>query len=157
MNYNILMVCTGNICRSPMAEVMLRDKLSGGMGNIVNVSSAGINAMNNNRATQRAIETMDALGIDLTEHKARFLTLDLLKDSDLVLVMERVHLRLIHNLYRSEKEKTFMLSSFCQDKKKNFDIPDPYGESIRVYKKSAALIEKCLGGVIEHINDQNLV
>ena len=156
MSYNILMVCTGNICRSPMAEVMLREKLEPDLKDIVNISSAGVNAINNNRATERAVEAMYEKGLDLSNHKARFLTIDLLKDSDLVIVMEKVHLRLIQNLYRSEKNKTFLLSTFCPDKKK-FDIPDPYGSSMKVYRKSATLIERCLDGVIDFVRDQTSV
>ncbi len=150
------MVCTGNICRSPIAELMLKDKLSRDSEKVINISSAGINGINNNRATKKAIETMNEHDIDLSDHRARFLTYDILKESDLVLVMERAQLKLIHNLYRSEKDKVYLLSTFCPEKKK-IDVPDPYGQSIKVYKKSAALIEKCLNGVVEYLRQDKRI
>ncbi len=91
--YNILVVCTGNICRSPMAEGMLKKKLPKRLAGQVAISSAGTHALHGNRAQPHAIEVMQGFGIDIDGHRARQLSSALIRSSDLVLVMEKYHLR----------------------------------------------------------------
>ena len=82
---NVLMVCLGNICRSPMAEYLLRDAASK-KGMTLRVESAGINAEVGNPATREARQVMEERGIDAEAHVARQLTEEMLRSADLVLV-----------------------------------------------------------------------
>ena len=81
---NILVMCTGNICRSPTAEYLLRKEL----GPDYNVQSAGLGALVEHPAEETAMKVAAKNGIDMSPHKARQVTMDMLKWADLVLVME---------------------------------------------------------------------
>src|SRR5512138_1160813 len=83
----ILMVCVGNVCRSPMAAALLRDRL-GRRGVVLGVESAGISALVGRPAEQTAQELMRERGLDISAHRARQLTPELIRSFELVLVME---------------------------------------------------------------------
>ena len=85
-----LVVCTGNICRSPMAEAMLRAECSQrGMSDLI--ASAGVAAVPGQAATQEAVRAVRAWGVDLSGHRSRFSTHELVEGSSLVLTMEVAH------------------------------------------------------------------
>lgn len=89
--FNILFVCFGNICRSPMAEGIARDFIARRYDRarpLVGVSSAGVGAQDGNPPTQEAVEVMAARGIDIGSHRARNVTREILEAADLVLTME---------------------------------------------------------------------
>jgi len=89
--YHILLVCTGNTCRSPMAEGILRSLLDADLADVARVSSAGTGAASGVPATEPAIRTCGEAGIDITRHGSTLLTPELLRKSDLVLGMEPQH------------------------------------------------------------------
>lgn len=95
---NILFVCTGNICRSPMAEFLFRSRLMAGYPSLlpfVRASSAGISALEGNPATDTAVQALDLWELDLEPHRATPLTVPDLEEADLVLAMSRDHLLFI--------------------------------------------------------------
>ena len=114
---NVLMVCTGNICRSPYAEYALAAKAPG-----VSVSSAGLSALVDEGADTTGVEVARERGVDMTPHVARQLNTAKVAGSDLVLVMDDEHLRRLLKRYPEARGKTFKLGKWLGDK----NIVDPY-------------------------------
>ena len=113
---NILVVCVGNICRSPMAEYFLKQQHPN-----LHIESAGIQAMVDHSADAKAIQCMDALGINMRSHRARQLNSELLKHADLVLVMSSNQQRHIEDKWSFAKGKIFRLGHW-----QGQNVPDPY-------------------------------
>lgn len=117
MNFkNILVVCVGNICRSPMAEFFFKSSRPD-----LNVSSAGISALVGHNADPKAIHCMDQRSIDMRTHIARQLNADLIKQSDLILVMSSNQQKHIEQTWPFAKGKVFRLGHW-----QNQNVPDPY-------------------------------
>lgn len=126
---NVLMVCLGNICRSPMAEFMLRDAASK-QRMPIQVESAGINAEVGNPATREARQVMDERGIDADDHVARQLTEEMLHAADLVLVAtESIRRRVIAYPGADAARVHLMLETR--------DLADPWGLSLTEYRETA--------------------
>ena len=115
----VLVVCVGNICRSPMAEAMLQHELKDKTD--ISVTSAGLGALAGHAASTHAVTLMEERGLDISGHKARQLTPDMISDSDLILVMEAGHRRAIDSVEPAARGKIYRL---CEWRDK--DIPDPY-------------------------------
>ena len=114
----ILFVCTGNICRSAMAEGMLRAQLDESF----EVASAGIGALIGHPADEHAREILAGQGIDIAAHRARQATTQVLRWADLVLCMEKHHVEEVHRIDPTSRGKTFLVGHW-QDR---YEVPDPY-------------------------------
>lgn len=132
----ILFVCVGNICRSPMAEVMARHEL----GASFDIASAGVGAVVGRGAHPIAVELMRERGLDLSGHVARQLTAEMLREYELVLTMEPWQVREVERISMSAKGKVFRLGHWG-----GFDIPDPNGRSREMFVEVAKLIDRGLG------------
>ncbi|WP_151869704.1 low molecular weight protein-tyrosine-phosphatase [Acinetobacter sp. TUM15509] len=113
---NILVVCVGNICRSPMAEYYLKTQHPA-----LSISSAGIAALVGKPADAKAIYCMDQVNIDIRAHVARQLNTELIKQNDLILVMSNNQQKHIEQTWSFAKGKVFRLGHW-QEK----NVPDPY-------------------------------
>ncbi|MCO7188738.1 MULTISPECIES: low molecular weight protein-tyrosine-phosphatase [unclassified Pseudoalteromonas] len=131
---NILIVCAGNICRSPTAEYVLRDKVE---GKNINVSSAGLTAMEGHKADQNALLIAQTHGIDMSGHKGRQLDSNLIVHNDVILVMEHRHVSDLCSRYPEARGKTFLLGKWLDDK----EIPDPYRQSKEAFEYVYELID----------------
>lgn len=138
----ILVVCVGNICRSPMAEALLRSVLPANC----EIASAGIGAMTGNPADSMAADLMHERGLDIEKHVARQLDLDLLRNSDLVLVMERAHQDWIESRWPQARGRVYRWGHWS-----DFDVPDPHCQDAAAFRQSLALIEQGLANWKERL------
>lgn len=145
----ILVVCVGNICRSPTAEHLLRDAL----GNCAcTVSSAGLGALVGNPVDPAALEVLRRHGHTPAPHQARQLDDALLAESDLVLVMEKEHLEKIARCSPQARGKTFLLGKWCGDT----EILDPYRKGDAAFERAYTLIRRCVASWIPLIYPRSL-
>ena len=135
MYERILVVCTGNICRSPVAEFLLRDALLKA-GRKPDLQSAGVGALVGHPAEPTAIEIMRERGLDLGSHKARQASVALCRWAELVLVMEAHHRDALGDIDPTVRGKTFLLGHWQKQ-----EIPDPYQRSREVWDESVRLID----------------
>lgn len=133
----VLIVCVGNICRSPTAEHLLRQSLR---GSNIEVSSAGLAALVDRPLEGNSLTTLIEHGQQPAPHSARQLTQQILQSSDLVLVMERRHLRDIDRQSPQSRGKTFLLGKWQSDR----EIPDPYRQGKAAFEHAYALIEEAV-------------
>ncbi|HSQ33836.1 MAG TPA: low molecular weight protein arginine phosphatase [Peptostreptococcaceae bacterium] len=148
---NIVIVCTGNTCRSPMAESILKDALikRGEVIDEFNITSAGISTIDGLDASKHSISALKEMNIDLKNHKSKLLTLDLVEKSDLILTMTKAHKDIILNSLPQFSTKIFTLKEFADDK--DIDIVDPFGGSLEVYKGTAYDIQNTINKLIDKI------
>ncbi len=136
---SILVVCAGNICRSPTGEYLLKDKLKDNAVNSqVNVSSAGLTALVAKGAEATASSIALSNNIDMSAHKGRQLSSALIAENDLILVMEERHLSDLLGQYPQARGKTFLLGKWIDDT----EIPDPYRQSHEAFEHVYNLIDK---------------
>lgn len=139
----VLFVCTGNICRSPMAEYMLRARMDDGTD--WTVASAGLSACNGIAASQAAVAVLAEEGIDLTPHRSRPLDRQLVDAAAVIVVMTAAHREQTGMLYPDARERVFLLSSFGGD---DPDVPDPIGSYVDAYYRTRDLINRALPELI---------
>ncbi len=141
----LIFVCTGNTCRSPMAEGLLKAMLPDDSG--WEISSAGVCAANGFPASPNAVEAMCELDIDISDHRSRLLTPEMVKEADLLVTMTRDHHDAIVALDRESGSKVFLLKSFGVSKCAA-DIFDPVGQSLDVYRRVRDEIDAALPDLI---------
>ena len=140
----ILMVCTGNLCRSPMAMALLRGRLANDprRADWV-VESAGVWGVVGEPASTYAIEEMAQRGLDLSDHRARKIDRHMMEEAGLVLVMTANHAEALKQAFPAWSAKVHMLSEMIEE---HYDIYDPYGGSRMEYayiaKELAQLIDE---------------
>jgi len=141
---HILVVCVGNICRSPMAEQLLKSALRG--QDELTVESAGLGALVGHPAAEYSLELMHELGEDISAHRARQIHPDMVRDADLVLVMEAGHKRAIDDADATARGKVYRLCEW-QDR----DINDPYRQPKAAFADALEEIQEGVASWVEKI------
>jgi protein-tyrosine phosphatase len=153
--YRICFVCTGNICRSPIAEVVLRRLVEDdGLAGSVEVDSAGTGAWHlGDGADPRAVDVLRGNGYDGSAHRARAFAADWFADRDLVVALDRGHLRSLTSAARGETErgKVRLLRSFDPDAPPDADVADPYYGGARDFAGVLDQVERACRGLLDEV------
>lgn len=138
---HILTLCIGNICRSPLAQVLLARELPG-----ATVWSAGLGALVGNPADPLSVEVAAAHGLDLSGHRAQQVNSWLCQNAELILVMEQAHKTALEQQYPLVRGKVFRLGE--RDK---FDIADPYRQPLSAFETAYAEIARGVASWVPRI------
>jgi protein-tyrosine-phosphatase len=147
--FKVLFVCTGNTCRSPMAEGILKSALKKKGVRHVDVSSAGTHGLHFAPASVFGAQIAKQKGVDLFRHRSRELTADMIKGANLILVMAQEHLDHISRIAPNAVNKTFLLRTFARvrgasnrgGEEIDPSVKDPIGGSLEEYQRSFSEIE----------------
>lgn len=145
---HVLFVCTGNVCRSPMAEYLLRHNL--GPQAEWKVSSAGLYTSDGMAASPPAIEVLREQGIDLTPHRSRAVTKDGIDSATLIVVMTASHVTELKQRFPEAQDRIYLLKSFDPGSGGG-DIPDPLGSTTDQYRKTRDEINSALLDLILYL------
>ena len=150
----ILLVCTGNTCRSPMAEAILRKKLQERGGEAVSVSSAGTGAWDGAPASEGAYLVALEHGLDLSSHRARLLTRELATAADLVLTMARHHLARVEQL--GAAGKVYLLGEYGGREGPMAEVRDPFGGDLDSYRETFDELDQVLDAIVVRLDRERL-
>jgi protein-tyrosine-phosphatase len=149
---SILFICTGNSCRSIMAEGLMRKSLYELGKERIEVASAGTMATNGMPPTDETVKVMKEAGVDVSDFKAKSVTPEMVRKADLILVMEPMHKDSVLRKAPQASSKTFLLKEYGSDSKllpKGYSVHDPIGKPVEDYRitrdEISAEIERIAG------------
>lgn len=146
----VLLVCTGNTCRSPMAEALLRHLWQeAAPGWSLSAGSAGTAAVDGVPATPHAISALRARGLDLTAHRSRPVSPQTLAGVDLILTMTGRHKSQILMFWPHLSDRVYTIAEYAGSGQ---DVPDPFGGTLADYDQTAATLEDLLRAVVARIS-----
>ncbi len=131
----VVFVCTGNTCRSPMAQGLLENYLEENHVKHIEVKTAGVMTIPGLLPTPEAVQVMDSVKIDVRKHRSAPLTPEMLRKADLVLGMTPFHVQFALRMAEDARDKTFLLKEYTKSDLKNYQITDPMGATLEVYKR----------------------
>lgn len=150
MSYRILYVCTGNTCRSPMAQAITRAVAAERGLTDVDVVSAGSSAWDGAPPSDGALLVAMERGLDLNAHRAQQLTQELVSSADLVLAMGPHHLERIRAL--GGEGKAFLLADYASRGSSTEAVSDPFGGDLETYRRTADELERVIRQVLDRVS-----
>lgn len=151
MIQTVLFVCTGNTCRSPMAEYLFRRKLGGVLD--VHCSSAGLAAPDGAPASSHAITVMREIGCDLSAHRSRSLTPEMIDEAGLIVVMTSAHRDAVCRLCPQARDRVRLLHAFGVEQTGK-DVSDPFGQSESRYRQTRNELDDAITDMAIFLNSQ---
>ena len=148
----VLLVCTGNICRSPLAEVIMRGELEQRAIDEVHVMSAGTGAWEGAPASEGAYLIALEHGLDLSGHCAQLVTRDLVRRADVVLTMARHHLARVLEL--GGEHQTYLLAEYAGHTGPDVDVSDPFGSDLDVYRETFERLDELVRKAVDRLLSQ---
>jgi protein-tyrosine-phosphatase len=151
---NVLFVCTGNTCRSPLAEALMRHLLRERKVEGVTVASAGTGAWLGAPASEGSYLVALEDGVDLSAHRAQPLTPELAAKADLILTMSRSHRQRLSDL--GYGDRTFLLGEYAGRSGTAAEVDDPYGGSLSDYRDTYTQLKTLLGSVVQRLERERI-
>src|ERR1700730_9671914 len=146
---NILFVCTGNVCRSPMAEGLFRHMVANRPD--IRVRSAGVSTIPGQPPSPHAVDVLAILRIDISNLRSLPLSCELVAGASCIIAMTRSHMESIYYLFPEAAEKTFLLREF-EDHAPSLDVSDPIGLGREAYEVTRDIIRRSLPGILKFID-----
>ncbi|MCP4353995.1 MAG: hypothetical protein GY795_51775 [Desulfobacterales bacterium] len=148
INPSVLFICKGNICRSPFAELYLKFLLR---QKHIEVESTGLIKKTMRKSPENAVEAARSFGVDLTEHRSKTLSQEVIDKFGILIVMDTDQFQKIKLLYPGAENKLFFLGQMQKGFPKQVEIFDPYGQSVNRFKEIYKLITQSLEGLTDII------
>lgn len=145
----VLLVCTGNVCRSPMAEAIMRRELAEMGREDFEVTSAGTGAWEGAPASEGAYLVALEQGLDLSAHRARLLTRELVQQADIILTMARHHRSRVEEL--GGDGRTYLLGEYAGKSGPEAEISDPFGGELEVYRRTFEQLEELIKAAVKRL------
>jgi protein-tyrosine-phosphatase len=148
---NVLFVCTGNTCRSPLAEALFRGLVKGRSD--VTVASAGVGAFSGQSASKHSVTLAKEAGQDLSTHRSKAVTINLVEEATHIFALGRGHLAAIIDDFPEAEDKVYLVTEFvADDRLRGKDIADPFGGDLEDYREVKELLEQCLPSLLAYMD-----
>lgn len=148
----VIFVCTANICRSPMAEVLFRHALAAEDDPMqtIQVASAGVSAIDGQAASANSVEAMRKVGVLLSDHRSRHLTQAMVSNALAVFCMTESHHDIIRLQYRQQPARLHLMREFMPDTRES-EIPDPFGGNLRTYEICRDSMVEAISSLLQYV------